>query len=152
MDAKQPPRFVAARRQAMTKLIASAVILVALAILVILNVNYKSTINLFGAQLDNVSVVVIALAGFALGIIYSVLLHITNRVARRRKVSLKNTGSGLAARAAKMEEQMKAADAVDEAEAAEPTASDLDAESAIAGGRMESEGGRPRAQRPRVRR
>jgi uncharacterized integral membrane protein len=75
----------------MSKLIASAIVLVALAILIFLNVNYTSAINLFGVQLDNVSVVIIAIAGFALGIVYSLLLYIIDRVSKQRKSKLGKT-------------------------------------------------------------
>jgi uncharacterized integral membrane protein len=71
----------------MVRLITSAVILVILGILIILNLNNRSTINLFGARLENVSVIVIALVGFVLGILYSVALYITSRYAKRRKAS-----------------------------------------------------------------
>jgi len=69
----------------MVKLIVGVVVLVALGVLIILNVNYKSPLNLFGAQLSNVSVVVIAIVSFLLGIIYSLLVSVVNRIRRGRK-------------------------------------------------------------------
>jgi uncharacterized integral membrane protein len=79
----------------MVRLIVGGVILIALAILLILNVNYKSSLNLFGAQLQDVSVVVIAVVGFLLGIVSSIVLHVGNLISRQRKSSQKKTRQGL---------------------------------------------------------
>jgi uncharacterized integral membrane protein len=76
----------------LAKLIAGAVILVALIVLVVLNVDNKSTISLYGAQLENVSVIVIALTGFFLGVLFSVVVYITNRLSRRKRASLEENG------------------------------------------------------------
>jgi uncharacterized integral membrane protein len=125
----------------MTRLIASVVVLAALAILIILNVNYQSPINLFGAQLSNVSVVVIALAGFILGIVYSAVLHIISRICRRQRASLKKTGKNLTAKATELAEWEKSVAADKEAGAAGTAASDSDPETTMSASRMESEGG-----------
>ena len=69
----------------MFKLVAGIITLIALAILIVLNINYQSTINLFGAKLENVSVIVIALAGFALGLFYSFVGSVRQMISRRRK-------------------------------------------------------------------
>ena len=89
----------------MAKLIVGVVTLVALAILVILNVNYKSTINLFGARLENVSVIVIAIAGFVLGIVYSGVLYFVNLLSRRQKTKQKKTQQGLKEKEAQLDER-----------------------------------------------
>jgi len=69
----------------MTRFIVSAVIGIALLVLIVLNLNYKSTINLFGARLQDVSVVVIAIAGFVLAILYSFVLYTLNTINRLKK-------------------------------------------------------------------
>ena len=69
----------------MPRLIVGAIMLVAFTILVILNVNYRSTINLFGVRLENVSVVVIAIVAFAIGIVYSFFLAFINMINRLRR-------------------------------------------------------------------
>ncbi|HUX20581.1 MAG TPA: hypothetical protein VMW69_05025 [Spirochaetia bacterium] len=79
----------------MVRLIVGGVILVALAILLILNVNYTSSLNLFGAQFQNVSVIVIAMAGFMFGIVASIVLHVGNLISKQRKSSQKKTRDGL---------------------------------------------------------
>jgi len=77
------------------KLIVSALILIALAVLIVLNVNYRSTVNLFGAQFENVSVIVIAIAGFVLGVVYTVVIYFINLVNKRKKDSQKKKREGL---------------------------------------------------------
>ncbi len=89
----------------MSKLIVGIVTLVALAILIILNVDYKSTINLFGARLENVSVIVIAIAGFILGIVYSGVLFLINLIDKRRRTKQKKTGQGLKEKEAQLKER-----------------------------------------------
>ncbi len=77
------------------KLIVSALILIALAVLIVLNFNYRSTVNLFGAQFENVSVIVIAIAGFVLGVIYTVIIYVINLLNKRKKESQKKKREGL---------------------------------------------------------
>jgi len=89
----------------MAKLIASAATLVILSILIILNLNNKSAINLFGANLENVSIIVIALAGFILGILYSVVVYIANRHAKRRKASMRKKDQRVATKASEVTER-----------------------------------------------
>jgi uncharacterized integral membrane protein len=79
----------------MARLIVGGVVLVALAILLILNVNYTSSLNLFGAQFQDVSVIVIAMAGFVLGIVASIVLHVGNLISKQRKSSHKKARQGL---------------------------------------------------------
>ncbi len=112
----------------MVKLIASAVILVILSILIILNLNNKSTINLFGAKLENVSIIVIALVGFILGILSSVVLYITNRRAKRRQTSLEKKGQRLATKESEVAERENLVQADSEPNAAK-SASASDSES-----------------------
>ena len=86
----------------MFKLVAGIITLVALAILIVLNINNQSTINLFGAKLENVSVVVIALVGFALGLFYSFVGSVRQLIARRRKAKHTKIEHDLAARAVEL--------------------------------------------------
>jgi hypothetical protein len=53
--------------------------------LTILNVNYKSTINLFGAHIEGVSIIVIVVVGFVVGIIYSFVIHVLDAIRKQGK-------------------------------------------------------------------
>jgi uncharacterized integral membrane protein len=95
----------------MPRLIVGAIMLVAFTILVILNVNYKSTINLFGVRLENVSVVVIAIVAFAIGIVYSFFLafiNMINRLRRKRRQKIDDRLETKAAEAAARAETVAA--------------------------------------------
>ncbi len=89
----------------MAKLIASAVVLVALAVLIVLNVNYKSAVNLFGAQFENVSIIVIAIAGFVLGIIYTVIIYVINLSNKQKKAAQKKKREDLKQKEAELKQR-----------------------------------------------
>lgn len=89
----------------MSKLISSAVVLVALGILTILNADNTSTINLFGARLENVSVIVVAAAGFILGVVYSFVIHGSNLINARRKAGHMQKSQSLKEREAELKER-----------------------------------------------
>lgn len=79
----------------MAQIVVTAVILVALAVLIILNVGYTSQVDLFGARFQNVSVIVIAIAGFVLGLVYAVVLYVVTQLKRRRRTSERARRQGL---------------------------------------------------------
>jgi len=72
----------------MVRIVVSVVLLVALAILVSLNLGVTVTINMFGARLDGVPVVAIALLSFAVGVVYSLFLSVAQFLHGRRRKAL----------------------------------------------------------------
>jgi len=71
----------------MGRLIVSVVLLVLLTVLIVLNLAPTARINLFGARIDAVPVVAVAMVSFALGVVYSLFLYIAaffNRSSRER--------------------------------------------------------------------
>ena len=90
------------------KLVVSALILIALAVLIVLNVNYRSTVNLFGAQFENVSVIVIAIAGFVLGVVYTVIIYVINLLNRQKKSSQKKKREDLKQKEVELKQRAEA--------------------------------------------
>ena len=69
----------------MTRLVVHVLFLVVLAVLIGLNASYQTTLNLFGARFQNVSVVVVILLSVAIGVLYALFAFVTNSVVRRRR-------------------------------------------------------------------
>ncbi len=61
----------------MVRIIISIALLVALCVLVVLNLDYKSSVNLFWVVFDNVSIVAVGLVSFVAGVLYSFFLYAT---------------------------------------------------------------------------
>ena len=72
----------------MVQIIVTTVLVVALAVLVAFNLRATTSIRLFGAQFNDVSVAVIALLSFALGVVYSLVLYVSRYFRRRRMEQL----------------------------------------------------------------
>ncbi len=72
----------------MVRIVVSVVLLVALAILVSLNLGVTAAINLFGAHMEGVPVVAIALLSFAIGVVYSLFLYVAQFLHGRRRKAL----------------------------------------------------------------
>jgi uncharacterized integral membrane protein len=72
----------------MVRIVVSAVLLVALAVLVIFNSGVTATISLFGARIENVPVVAIALLSFAVGVVYSLFLYVAQFLHGRKRRAL----------------------------------------------------------------
>jgi hypothetical protein len=72
----------------MVRIVVSVVLLVALAILVSLNLGVTAAINLFGARVEGVPVVAIALLSFAVGVVYSLFLYVAQFLHGRKKKAL----------------------------------------------------------------
>ena len=64
----------------MVRLIVNSLFLVLMAVLVAMNVANKTTINLFGKQFEEVSVIVVILLSMVAGVLYSLLFFTLNRV------------------------------------------------------------------------
>jgi len=72
----------------MVRIVVSVILLVALAFIVIGNQGVTAAINLFGARVESVPVVAIALFSFAVGVVYSLFLYIAQFMHGRKKKAL----------------------------------------------------------------
>ncbi len=72
----------------MVRIIVTVVLVVLIAVLVWMNVPFKTTVSLFGAQYTDVPVVAVAALSFALGIVYSLFIFFTRYLRRRAKNSI----------------------------------------------------------------
>lgn len=72
----------------MFRIVFSAILLVVLAVLVVLNLESTTTVNLFGRQFQDVSVVAIGLVAFVAGVVYSFIIYVGNYIARSRRERL----------------------------------------------------------------
>jgi uncharacterized integral membrane protein len=107
----------------MVRIVVSVVLLVALALLVIFNLGVTATINLFGAHMEGVPVVAIALLSFAVGVVYSLFLYVAQFMHGRKRKALDAKDRDITEReralTAREEEARRAAE---KAGAAEPAA------------------------------
>ena len=112
------------------------VLILTLCVLVVLNLDYKTSVNLFWRIFDNVSVVVVALVSFVAGVLYSFLLYAARFFAGLRKNALANRRSALDQREKEASAQEAAAAAKarqgDAAVAGDPAAADAAATGAPA--------------------
>jgi uncharacterized integral membrane protein len=69
----------------MANLVVHVLFLIVLAVLIGLNVSHQTTINLFGTELQNISVIVVILLSFVIGVLYALLAVAANSVIRRRR-------------------------------------------------------------------
>ncbi len=60
----------------MVRLILSIVFLVIIAVFILLNIDYKTSINLFGAKFEQVPIVLVVLITFVVGILYSFIYYV----------------------------------------------------------------------------
>ena len=70
----------------MVRIIVTAVLVVLLAVLVAFNLRFTTSVSIYGAQFEDVPVMVIALLSFALGVMYSLVLYTERYLSRRRKL------------------------------------------------------------------
>ncbi len=82
----------------MVRIVISIVLLIALCVLVVLNLEYRTSINLFWVRFDQVSVVAIALVSFVFGVLYSFFLYATRYFVGLRRNSLLARSQDLAQR------------------------------------------------------
>ena len=118
----------------MVRLIVGVVILAVLAVLFALNAGNKTDLNLFGYQMQGVSVVVVAVASFILGVLYSFIIYFLRFIDRRRRASLKNRDQQVRTRERAVQDQEKRLETQ-----AQPTDTPSDADGA---GQPAPEGGR----------
>jgi uncharacterized integral membrane protein len=91
----------------MVRLIISIVILVVLAVLLLFNGTYMTPVNLFGYRIERVPVVVVAIAGFVLGVLYSFVLYLMRFVAKRRSKAIRSKDQDVRLREQEIKEKEK---------------------------------------------
>lgn len=69
----------------MFRIIFSAILLIVLAVLVVLNLDATTSVNLFGRQFESVSIVAVGLVSFVAGVVYSFIIYVGNYIARSRR-------------------------------------------------------------------
>ena len=74
----------------MVRLIVGVLILVALGVLFAMNGANLTNLNLFGYQMENVPIIAVAIAGFVLGVLYTLVLYFLRFLNRRRRASLQD--------------------------------------------------------------
>jgi uncharacterized integral membrane protein len=72
----------------MGRLITTIVLMLAVCVLVVLNLDHKTSVNLFWVTFQDTSVVVVGLVSFVVGVVYSFFLYAGRRFASYRKSSL----------------------------------------------------------------
>lgn len=95
----------------MIRLIIGVVILVLLAVLIALNIgeSHAAALNLFGYQVERISVIAVGIGGFVLGILYSLLVYLLRSIDRFRKSKLRGRVRELEERTKVQEESLKQA-------------------------------------------
>jgi uncharacterized integral membrane protein len=87
----------------MVRLIFSVVMLVLIAVLIVLNAGTIVSFNLFGWTFPEVPVIVVAIAGFTVGVLYSFLFYLLRSVAKIRRARMEERHDRLRERAEKAE-------------------------------------------------
>lgn len=98
----------------MTSLVVHVLFLIVLAVLIGFNVSYQTTINLFGAKLENVSVIVVILLSVVIGVLYALFAFATSSVIRRRRRKQQDQTMQNRQREKKLEEREKDLDDMDQ--------------------------------------
>jgi len=95
----------------MIRLIIGVVILVLLAVLIALNIgeSHTAALNLFGYQVERISVIAGGIAGCVLGILYSLLVYLLRSIDRLRKAKMRGRVRELEERTRAQEESLKQA-------------------------------------------
>ncbi len=91
----------------MVRLIVGVVILAVLAVLFALNAGNQTKLNLFGYRIEEVSVVIVAVASFIIGVLYSFIIYFLRLIDRRRRTSLKNRDQQVRSREQALKEEQK---------------------------------------------
>lgn len=73
----------------MARFIVHVIFLVVLAVLIVLNISYRTGVNVFGYEIENASVVVVMLLSFVSGALYALYAFFTYSISRRRRVKQK---------------------------------------------------------------
>ena len=135
----------------MIRLIVGVVILVVLAVLFALNAGNKTDLNLFGSRLEQVSVVIVAVASFILGVLYSFIIYFLRFIDRRRRASFKSRDQQVRTREQELKDEQKRLETLARGTDTPGASTDIPGASDGAGKPAPSEGGR-RFFKPRARR
>jgi membrane protein implicated in regulation of membrane protease activity len=91
----------------MVRLIISVVIIVVLAVLLAFNAVFVTPISLFGYRIENVPTVAVAIAGFVLGVLYSLVLYLMRFLAKRRSTTIRSKDRDVRLREQEVKEKEK---------------------------------------------
>lgn len=73
----------------MVRLIINIVFLIILAVFIALNAPYKTSVNIFGFKVEDVSVVAVIIVTLVIGVVYSFFFYASNYLVKMRKQKLK---------------------------------------------------------------
>lgn len=105
----------------MIRIVVNIGFLLILSWIIVLNIGFSTSFNLFGRVFENVSVVVIAFLSFILGIIYSFGYYVINRFRKSKADKMKKTKEDLRSREKELKkEKTKGGDAAREKEPEKP--------------------------------
>ncbi len=74
----------------MIRLIISILLFIILAVFVALNAQHTTTVDVFGYQIEQVSVAAVVTISLAVGVVYSFVLYLVNYLSKSRSARLKN--------------------------------------------------------------
>ena len=94
----------------MGRIIVTVILVVVLAVLVSMNFGFTTSVNLFGARFDNVSVVAVAALSFAAGVVYSLFIYFGRFLHHRARRGLANRDRHLTEREKKLANRQADAD------------------------------------------
>ena len=95
----------------MGRIIFSIVVLVVIAALIVLNAGAVAPFNLFGRTFTGVPVIVIAICGFVVGVLYSFVYYLMHAVARIHRARMQGKTDRLQERAEQAEAAVQQAEA-----------------------------------------
>lgn len=95
----------------MVRIVVSILLLLVLAVLVVFNVDYKTTVNLFGLELENISVIAVGIFSFVAGALYSFFIYVASYLRKRRRKKLGVREEGLRERETEIAHRGETADA-----------------------------------------
>jgi len=89
----------------MVRLIVNIVFLVILAVFIALNAPYKTSVNIFGFRIEEVSVVAVIIVTLVIGVVYSFFFYASNYLLRAKKQKLKQKAQDTRQKAKQLEEK-----------------------------------------------
>ena len=95
----------------MGRIVFSIVVLVVIAALIVLNAGAVAPFNLFGHTFTGVPVIVIAICGFVVGVLYSFVYYLMRAVAKLRRARMQGKTDRLQERAEQAEAAVQQAEA-----------------------------------------
>jgi uncharacterized integral membrane protein len=89
----------------MTRIIITAVLIVLLAILVVFNLRFTTSVSLYGIQMTDIPVMAVAFVSFALGLVYSLVLYLGRYLRRQSRQRLEQRSREVARREQELSDQ-----------------------------------------------